>query len=121
MKRPWRIEEVSLWIWIILIAKHIDIIPTKNTNIYSIIFILYTYISNINIESNIVNIIPTQIGRPNKIFKAIAEPITSYISLPIIAISVIIHKLKETFFLYPFLHNSAKLFPVTVPKFEDNI
>lgn len=103
------------------IAKHIDITPTNTRNKYSIMFILYTYINNTNIESSTVNIMPKYIGKPKSIFNAIAEPITSYISLPIIAISVIIHKPIDTFLLYPFLHNSAKLFPVTVPKLEANI
>lgn len=39
---------------------------------------------------------------------------------PIIAISVISHKLIAIGFLYPFLHNSARLLPVTVPILLDN-
>jgi len=48
-------------------------------------------------------------------FNAMADPKTSYMSDPIIAISVISHSGKLTLFLNPFLHKVAISFPVTIP------
>jgi len=64
-------------------------------------------------------IAPTQIGIPNKIFNAIEDPITSYIlvlmqlkntyiSEPIIAISVINHKIILVLVGNYSLHNLAR-------------
>ena len=44
-------------------------------------------------ESRMVMMAPTQIGIPNKILRAVAEPMTSWMSDPMIAISVIIHRM----------------------------
>lgn len=48
-------------------------------------------------------------------WNATAEPTTSWISLPIMASSVITHKIRATGFLYSYRQTCARCLPVTTP------
>ena len=58
---------------------------------------------------------PNQIGNPNKILNAIAVPITSCMSLPIIAISAIIQSVNDNGLGNCCLQRTARSLPVTTP------
>ena len=73
-----------------LIKKQIAIIPRKKAKIASRIFYPKNFTRRIRKELNIERITPNQIGKLKSIFSAIAEPRTSCMSAPMIAISAII-------------------------------
>ena len=65
--------------------------------------------------SKIVKKTPTTNGRPNNRFKAIAPPITSAISVAMIANSVIIQRKKPSFLLVCLRVACARSIWVTIP------
>lgn len=66
-------------------------------------------------ESTIVKMAAIHNGIPNKIYKAVAEPRTSYMSDPIMASSVIIHRMYLVFYEYYSAASFARLRWVTTP------
>lgn len=57
-------------------------------------------------------------GIPNKIYKAVADPSTSYISEPMIANSVISHNIYLVFYEYYSAASLARFLWVTTPILE---
>lgn len=66
-------------------------------------------------ESKIVTIAPAHIGSPNKMFNAMADPITSCMSEPIMANSVIIHRMYLVLVENYSAHSLARFLYVTIP------
>ena len=66
-------------------------------------------------ESTIVKIAAIHNGIPNKMYKAVAEPRTSYMSDPIIANSVMTHRMYLVFYEYCSEAIFARLRWVTTP------
>lgn len=58
---------------------------------------------------------PSQSGRPKSSFSAMAEPTTSWMSLPMMAISVMIHSTSDTGRGYSSRHSVARSRPLTTP------
>jgi hypothetical protein len=91
-----------------LAQKQTAIVPTRTAKKASSFLTPQAWMNRNVKVSNIVIIAPNHIGKPNRILKAIAVPMTSWMSLPIIAISAIIHSVWDIGFGNCSLHSTAK-------------
>lgn len=98
-----------------LAQKQIAIVPTNTAKKASSFLTPHAWINRKVNVSSIVIMAPSHIGKPNKILKAIAVPITSWISLPIIAISVMTQRIYAMGFENCCLQRTARSLPVTIP------
>jgi hypothetical protein len=99
----------------IFAQKQIAIVPTSTAKNASSFLTPQAWMNKKVNVSKIVMIAPSQIGNPNKILNAIAVPMTSWISLPMIAISVITQSIIDIGLGNCSLQSTARSRPVTIP------
>ena len=90
-----------------LTQKQIAMVPTSTAKKASSFLTPQAWMKRKVKVSRMVMMAPNQIGNPNSTLNAIAVPITSWISLPIIAISMITQRVKDKGLENCCLHKTA--------------